>query len=262
MTSRDPYDNAWIKLAHASSAWFGGRGGDSGRVRSRRGRAIANECTGANWDVAMSLSFGLSAQVFLGEYRALNEAIPKLLADAERRGDRYVTTVFRSGYLVFLPLAEDCPEEAFKAAQATIREVPKDRFTAFHFHHFNAATNALLYQGEAWQAWSLIEQRWPLIEDGGFLHLACIGSLLRDLRARGALAAANEEPSKRFPQWTKDSAPPRRAKGGQRHCFEITSPRRRHGRRYSGRRCRASWRSIRREGCTGEGGLRASTLPK
>ena len=190
--SHDPYDRAWIKLARTSSAWFGGNWRSCVDLARDTVAELRSECTGVNWDVAMSLSFGLSAQVFLGQFRQLNETIPELLDDAERRGDRYVTTVFRSGYLVFLPLADDRPEDAFRAAEATIEDVPSDRFTAFHFHHFNAATNALLYEGKAWSAWSLIEQRWPLIKQAGFLHLACIGSLLRELRARGALAAARD----------------------------------------------------------------------
>ena len=201
--SCDPYDHAWVKLAHAISAWFGGRWRSSVESAREAVDQLRNECKGVNWDVAVSQSFGLAAQVFLGDFRALNEAIPGLLDDAERRGDRYVATVFRSGYLVFLPLADDRSADALRAAEATLQDIPQDHFTAFHFHHFNAATNALLYEGDAWRAWSLIEDRWPLIRQAGLHHLACIGSLLRDVRARGALAAAEAGASKQFPQWTR-----------------------------------------------------------
>ena len=194
LDSRDPYDHAFMQVCCTSIAWF------DGDWRACRDLAwdtvgqLQRDCTGVNWEVTVSLSFGLSAQVFLGDLRVLKEKVASLLDDAARRRDRYVSTVFRSGYLVFLALADDRPVDALNAANATIEEISSDqfgdRFTAMHFHHFNAATNALLYSGRADDAWSLVEQRWPLIRRAGLLHLACIGSLLRDVRARAAVAAA------------------------------------------------------------------------
>jgi eukaryotic-like serine/threonine-protein kinase len=197
LDSRDPYDRAFVQVCCTSIAWF------DGDWRACRDLAwdtvgqLQRDCTGVNWEVTVSLSFGLSAQVFLGELRVLKEKVAHLLDDAARRRDRYVSTVFRSGYLVFLALADDRPVDALNAANATIEEISSDqfggRFTAMHFHHFNAATNALLYSGRPDDAWSLVEERWPLIRQAGLLHLACIGSLLRDVRARVAVAAAREQ---------------------------------------------------------------------
>jgi eukaryotic-like serine/threonine-protein kinase len=199
--SQDPYDHAYLKLCRASIAWLVGKWRTCADLAENTVSQLS-ECTGVNWDLAITRGFGLSAQVFLGELRTLAQKMPELLADADRRGDHYMGTVFRSGYLVFLPLADDRPDDALKDAEETIRNVPPDRFTAFHFHHFNAATNASLYAGNVWEAWSLIEQRWPLMKKSGLLRLGCIGSLLREIRARAALAAARQKPTKNFANWT------------------------------------------------------------
>jgi tetratricopeptide (TPR) repeat protein len=203
--SKDPYDQAFLELSRTIIAWCRGDWRSCVDLASSTVAHLRSKCAGVNWDVAIALGFGVSGQVFLGELRELAQTTPELVSDAERRGDRYTATVFKSGYLVFLPLAEDRPEDALAAAELTIEGVPSDRFTSLHFHHFNAATNALLYSGRVWDAWALVERRWPLIKSAGLIHLGCIGTLLRETRARVALAAARDTPPKEFRSWTKSS---------------------------------------------------------
>jgi hypothetical protein len=75
-------------------------------------------------------------------------------------------------------------------SDALLTDVPSDRFTSLHWAHFNASANALIYADRAWDAWSLVQQQWPLIQATGFLKLACIGAHLREIRARASLKAA------------------------------------------------------------------------
>ena len=79
-------------------------------------------------------------------------------------------------------------------SDALLNDVVSDRFTLLHWSHFNATVNALVYAGRAWDAWSLVQQQWPLIQATGFLKLACIGAHVREIRTRASLKAAARMP--------------------------------------------------------------------
>ena len=132
---------------------------------------------GSHWDLTVTLGFELASQVLLGEISELRQKIPELLDDADRRGDHYRAAVFASSYPVFLTLADDCPGQALTNAEALIKNIPTNQFISLHFHHFISTVNALLYQGKAWEAWSLVEQRWPLFKKTGLLTLAVLARI-------------------------------------------------------------------------------------
>lgn len=188
--SEDPYDRAMLQVCDTSIAWFRGQWKRCAQLSEETVSSLRSECVGANFDVAIALGFGLSALAFLGRIRELEQRLPNLLDDAVRRGDRYILNVFRSSFLVFVPLARDEPEEALRLADSTLHDVPRGHFTSLHFHHLIAATNAYLYAGDPARAWLLLEERWNQISKAGFLRLACIGAHLRELRARAAIALA------------------------------------------------------------------------
>jgi hypothetical protein len=77
-----------------------------------------------------------------------------------------------------------------RQSEGLLSDAVDDRFTSLHWSGFNATANALVYAGEAWEAWALVVRFWPLTERTGFLRMACIGAHLREIRARAALTAA------------------------------------------------------------------------
>jgi len=103
--------------------------------------------------------------------------------------------MFHTGETIWSALADDQAEEAIARADALLAAWPAPGFTSPNFHHLVATVQARLYLGQVWEAWEQICEAWPHLEREGFLRLDCIGTLLRDLRARVALAAAtNPEP--------------------------------------------------------------------
>ena len=199
--SRDEYDHAFLNVCRTSIEFVRGNWRSCLDVAQKTVTQYQEKVTvpqsafrGGHWDITVTLGFELAALVFLGEFAELRHKLPQLLEDAERRGDRYRATVFSSSYTVFLPLSEDRPDDALRTAEELIAGIPSDQFISLHFHHFISKINALLYEGRAWEAWSLVEQRWPLFKNSWLAYTGCIGSHLRDLRARAALSAAKEEP--------------------------------------------------------------------
>jgi hypothetical protein len=189
LVSPNPYDKAMMHICDTTIAWCRGQWRQC-QEPARLALAALAQCAGTSFDVAIVQGFALSARAFLGELPALREDVAKLLADARRRGDRYIQNVFESGYLVYLHLADDDPDRALRMAEATLQHAPRDRFTSLHLHYFNAYTAASLYAGDASGAWQHVVSNWRHIGTVGFLKLDCIGTLLRDVRARAAIAVA------------------------------------------------------------------------
>jgi eukaryotic-like serine/threonine-protein kinase len=203
--SQDPYDRVVLEVCRAGMAWFAGRwraAADTARSaielhRRERGRY--------DFELAIARSYRLSAMVLLGDIEGTRAETMAALEDARQRGDQYVLRLFCSGYWTYVGLSHDDPDAVIAYSSGLLSEALADRFTSLHWAYFNATANALIYAGEPWQAWSLVVRFWPLIERTGFLHLACIGSHLRDIRARAALAAAsgNRDAPAELARWTR-----------------------------------------------------------
>ncbi len=188
----EPANRAFVYHADATVAWFKGHWRQSALRANQAIELYRSNCHGVQFDVAILLGWGLSARAFVGEIDGVRGMMPGLLADARKRGDEYFFDVFRSSFLGYLiAAADDKCEAALQVIHGTLRNVPKDHFTSLHFHHLIAATNCLLYLGDAQRAWDLIERKWPEVTTTGFLRLAALGSFLRELRARAAIAAAS-----------------------------------------------------------------------
>ncbi|NUZ05913.1 serine/threonine-protein kinase [Piscinibacter koreensis] len=190
--ANEPANQAFVYHAEATVAWFKGEWRQSASVAEQAIAIYRSSCQGVQFEVAILLGWALTARAFVGEIDHVRGMMPGLLADARKRGDEYFFDVFRSSFLGYLvAAADDNCEAAMKVVNGSLHKVPKDRFTSLHFHHLIAATNLLLYLGEAQRAWDLIESKWPEVAGTGFLRLAALSTFLRELRSRAAIAACS-----------------------------------------------------------------------
>ncbi len=205
--SRDPYDRVVLEVCRAGIAWFAGRWRAAAETARNAMELHRRERGRYDFELAIARGYRVSAMVLLGDIEAARSETLAAIEDARQRGDQYVLRLFYSGYWVYIGLCDDDPEAVLSQSSELLSDALEDRFTSLHWAYFNATTNALIYAGEPWQAWSLVVRFWPLIERTGFLHLACIGSHLREIRARAALAAAScgrEAPPAELARWTRD----------------------------------------------------------
>ena len=203
--SSDPYDRVVLSSCQAGMAWFRGRWSDAAALAREAIELHRRECVRYDFDVAIMQAYRLSALVMQGALvRAKGEAV-EAVSDAERRGDAYVSRLFKSGYLVYVTLGEDDAPSAIAHAATLLNDLPPNRFTSMHWAHFIATVNALVYADRAWDAWDAVQRYWPAIEETGFLKLACLGAHLREIRTRAALkAAAAGVPSSSSETWTRE----------------------------------------------------------
>jgi eukaryotic-like serine/threonine-protein kinase len=201
--STDPYDHVVLQTCQATIAWFCGRWREAAELAQGAVTLHRRDCVRYDFEVPVALGYRISAMVMQGTIKQAKAEALDAIEDAQRRGDIYISRLFKSGYCTYIALAENDPDTAIADAEALLNDVPPDRFTSLHWSHFIAKVNALVYAERAWDAWWLVQRQWPLIRRTGFLRLACIGAHLHEIRARACLKAATDgQPPEGLEEWT------------------------------------------------------------
>ncbi len=153
---------------------------------------LRDRCLGVAWELDMIDFTLLWTLINQGELAEVARRVPRLLRDADERGDRYAVTTLRTAALPYVLLAADQPMEARREGSQAIRGWSRDGFLMQHTD-FEICTDGQisLYLGEAEVAHRRVSELWPafrgsmltLIQD---LHIRAL-----HVRARCALAAAS-----------------------------------------------------------------------
>jgi hypothetical protein len=202
--SPDPYDSVVLLTCRMSVLWQRGLWREAAELAQQAIEKHRRECVRYDFVVSIAQNFRIAALAMAGALQTLRADALEGIAEARARGDVYVSRALRSGYYVYAALADDSAASIIADSEALLKDLPSDRFTSLHWLHFIATTNALVYAGEPWEAWALIERQWPLIRSAGFLRLGCIGAHLFEFRARVSLScAAAGPPPAAFGAWTR-----------------------------------------------------------
>jgi eukaryotic-like serine/threonine-protein kinase len=202
--SLDPYDSVVLLTCRMSALWQRGLWSEAAELAKQAIEKHRRECVRYDFVVSIAQNFRIAALAMAGALQTLRADALEGIAEARARGDVYVSRALRSGYYVYAALADDSAASIVADSEALLKDLPSDRFTSLHWLHFVATTNALVYAGEPWEAWALIERQWPLIRSAGFLRLGCIGAHLFEFRARVSLScSAAGPPPAAFGAWTR-----------------------------------------------------------
>jgi hypothetical protein len=194
-----------LRTVQSSIGWFRGQWRDAAELAREAVELHRRDCGRYDFEIPIALSYRVSAMVMQGAIKQAKVETLEAIDDAQRRGDIFVSRLFKSGYWTYIGLAENDPDAVIADSGTLLPDVASDRFTLLNWSYFNAMVNALVYAGRPWDALSLVEQQWPLIRATGFQKLACIGAHLREIRARALLkAAAAGAPPKCLEHWTRD----------------------------------------------------------
>ena len=203
--SSDPYDQFVLHMCRSGIALFLGRWQEASELAQEAIARHRRDCVRYDFMVSAALAYRVTALAMAGAIRQAKAETLEAIDDGLRRGDLYVSRLFKSGYAVYIALAEDSPNTAVADAAVLLNDVPSDHFTSMHWSHFIATANALVYADRAWDAWSLVQQQWMSIRATGFLKLGFIGAHMREIRARAALAVVASGPPAKTPQvWTSE----------------------------------------------------------
>lgn len=185
-----PYDRAWTHLARGTSAWLSTRWSECVRHCEAGETLFRSSCHGVAWEIATSQVYIFSALALGGQLDQLQRRLPAALREAAERDDGYALNSYRLGHHSALWLALDQPQMARTLAREAEQSWQRNVFHMHRYQHVVAMTQVELYEGDAQAANQRIESAWPALGANGFLRVECSRIELWHLRARTALACA------------------------------------------------------------------------
>jgi hypothetical protein len=195
-----PHTTGFCTLMGGIAAWLDGRWKDA-REHSERAEALLRErCTGVVWEIMGAQLFGLASLFNLGEVQELSRRLPKLLAEAEERGDLLSATFLRIGYGSHVAwLAADDPETALHQLETGLARWRQGKFDYLQIWARAVRTDISLYSGEGPSVQERVADRWrPFARSlNRFVQMGFIRGLDSRARRRLALASRSADPSER-----------------------------------------------------------------
>ncbi|NUQ72678.1 MAG: protein kinase [Polyangiaceae bacterium] len=156
----------------------------------RRGlELIERNPAASTWQRDLASSVRTQTLWLLGEIPELAASMPRLVAEARERGNRYHETMLRLTGEIFVALADDRPAFAEEAVRSTMARWSRDGFHLQHFRALLARVRIALYIGEGRRALRLLLAAWPSLLRTGQLVAPAVRSQACFLRAVAALAA-------------------------------------------------------------------------
>ena len=184
----DPHLRALIPGARCLIEFHNGRWrGALARADEAAGRFV-EDAVGMAKEVVTVQLLGAAALVFLGDYDALRDRIPRVIRLAERRGDLFALTSFRSGFTNALWLADDDPERARREAVEGFRGWEPKEYVIQHFFDLWARTQIDLYEGDGLAAAARVDAGWARLKGSLLTRMPFLRIAAHDLAGRARLA--------------------------------------------------------------------------
>ncbi len=173
--------------------------GEFGRSRERLEAAekvLTQQCAGAVWELDTARQFLMEDLYYLGDLVSFQRLISTGLRQATDRGSLYAATNFRTGLANFVWLMRDDPARSRRETDDAIQRWSRRGFHVQHWYNLMAMAQTELYLGQGPKAYDLIRDRWPELRRSGVFHIQHTRIAALHLRARAALAAAQQSSHK------------------------------------------------------------------
>ena len=156
---------------------------------------LRERCTGVAWEVATAHMMGSVSLFFMGELKQLKHRLPRIVKDAETRGDRFEVTDLRTRLAHALCLMEDDPDRAHREIRAAMAEWRRQDFDLQHWWAWIGSVETDLYGGKPADAWARIQSNWPKLRWSFLTRVQYVHIESLHHRARAALALAAAGPA-------------------------------------------------------------------
>jgi len=189
---RDPYARGVTLLMDGV---IGHLIGEFGRSRERLEAAekvLTQQCAGAVWELDTVRQFLMEDLYYLGDLVSFQRLVSTGLRQATDRGSLYAATNFRTGLANFVWLMRDDPARSRRETDEAIQRWSRRGFHVQHWYNLIAMVQTELYLGQGATAYGLIRDRWPELRRSGVFHIQHTRIAALHLRARAALAAAQQ----------------------------------------------------------------------
>ena len=187
-----PYALAMALMGRGISEFYFGNWHASTETCDRATAALTEHCTGVAWELDMSNAFAYWALFWRGEFAEIQRRYPRLMADAQQRGDRLAVANYTTfaGPFAFLPHDDAVGLEV--ALAGAMGDWSKQDFHVQHFTALSAQTYLEQYRGRSIAAWEHMLTQWPSLKGSFVLMVEIVRIYMHHLRAASAIAAACE----------------------------------------------------------------------
>ncbi len=186
----NPHAMGLVSLITGIAAFQASRWRTAREQLSAAEATLRDNCTGVTWELTSNHVFHLNATYYVGRHAELQLRVPRLLKEAQSRGDRYATTDLRLSHLNSVWLAQDDVEAAREAAREAMSHLSPRGYLDQHFYGLMAETNIDLYANDGPTAYQRVIDQWPAIKKAMMLRIQCIRVVALQMRANAALVAA------------------------------------------------------------------------
>lgn len=197
--TRDPYDDAWLKLGIANEAFCAGRFRDAVVALEASEKILRAHCHGVSWEIATISAFLLMSLAMLGDLKKLREAAERITSESEANGDLFgIADGFGADcWLAWWATGQgDDALARVKAAVArqggNAERWPEKNYRRGQLVELMTTVHASLLAGDPWPAWEMMLAHWDGLSSAMIPRLQFYRSWLRSARARVALACARK----------------------------------------------------------------------
>jgi eukaryotic-like serine/threonine-protein kinase len=177
-------------LAAGTAAWFHGQYRRCLELTQRAEAIYREQCRGVSWELYTAQHFSLRSLLYLGELPLLLQRLPRLLKEAQERGDLYAETNLRTRIAYFARLCSDEPTLAREELSRAIGRWSQQAFHSQHYYELVGQVDIALYATDVDAAWQQLAARWPAMERSLILRSRPTRIEALQVRARTSLAAA------------------------------------------------------------------------
>jgi hypothetical protein len=185
-----PDTSGIVFLARAMAATLQGRWQET-RAFSEPAEAIFRDhCIGVAWELDTAQLFSLWSLMVLGEIAELSRRWPRLVREADERGDLYAAGTLGTSLMAVVRLGADDPEGALRDLRGVTGRWSRQGFHIQHHNIILAGLSIALYRGDGRAAWDRVVRVGPTYTRSLLLRVQVIRIEMLRLRALAALAAA------------------------------------------------------------------------
>ena len=186
-----------VSLTRGTAAHLSGEWRTALELCERAEQILDERCTGVGWELAAAHLYSLLALYYLGELGEMSRRLPMLLQEARERDDRNAVANLRTRLSYLASLAHDDVSGAKEEVRQGIAVWSRKGFTAQHFFELQALVEIAVYEGAGAEAWAAVERSWDALAGSLLLRVQRIHIESLCFRARAAIAAAANVPSRR-----------------------------------------------------------------
>jgi hypothetical protein len=187
-----PEARPMVTMSRSVAAFFLGEFRDCRRFADEAGQVFRDECAGVPWELDQCNAFGYWSCYWLGDLVELARRQATLLKASRDRGARLAESQLTTFGGPFVWLAADDATGAREAVQRAMAHWQEVEYQVYHYTALTANTQIDLYEGDGASALARMRAEWPCVARALLLHVEIVKVYMLYLRARCALATADD----------------------------------------------------------------------